>query len=114
MHGDDVEAVVKIAPKFAVADGLCEIAIGGCDDPNVDFDSSAAAKGFEFLFLKNAKQFHLGVQRQFANLVEENGAAIGQFETAVAICQRAGEGTFNVAEEFAFDEAGANRAAIHF
>ena len=40
-------------------------------------------------------------RRNLADLVEEQRAAVGKFETADAVAQRAGEGASRVAEEFA-------------
>ena len=42
----------------------------------------------------------LRLQGQVADLVEEEGAAVGQFEAADLAADRAGEGALLVAEEF--------------
>ncbi len=52
------------------------------------------------------------IQRNFADLVEKQRAAIGEFESPDAIAHRAGEGAADVAEEFAFEQFARDRRAI--
>ena len=74
----------------------------------------AAADGLELLFLQDAEQLDLHVERQFADLVEEQRAAIGQLEAADAALERAGECALDVSEQLAFDQPGGDRAAVDF
>src|SRR5262249_12294277 len=53
-----------------------------------------------------------GVRRDFAHLVEEDGAALGQLETADAAGDGAGEGALLVAEQLALDQAGRQGGAV--
>ena len=53
------------------------------------------------------------VQREVADLVQEDGRAIRELEASDLPGQSAGEGAFLMAEEFAFDEAGRDRGAIY-
>ena len=57
--------------------------------------------------LQHAQQLGLQLQGQLADLVEEDGAAVGLEEGAVAIADRAGEGAAHVAEQLALDQVGA-------
>ena len=50
------------------------------------------------------RQLHLHGQRHFADFVEEDGAAVGDFEQAALVLVGAGEGAFEVAEEFALQQ----------
>ena len=54
---------------------------------------------------KTRKQLRLELQRHFADLVQEHGAAIGQLKAAHALRNRAGKGSALVAEHFAFEQA---------
>ena len=51
-------------------------------------------------------------ERDFSDLVEEQGAAIGKFEPPDAVAQRAGEGASDVAEEFALEQFARNGGAV--
>ncbi len=63
---------------------------------------------------RTRKQLRLQFERDFADLVEEDGAVVGQFEAADALRDGAGEGAALVSEEFAFQQAGGNRRAVEF
>src|SRR5207249_187322 len=66
------------------------------------------------LFLQNAQQLHLRFQRQFADFVEEDGAAVGELEASNPPPEGAGESALDVAEELALDQARRDGAAVHF
>ncbi len=52
---------------------------------------------------EHAEQLDLRLQRQFADFVEEDGAAIGRRELADMAIERAGESAALVAEQVALD-----------
>ncbi len=62
--------------------------------------------------LEGAEQFHLGVERQLADLVQEQGRAVGILEAADMAVEGAGERALFVAEQHRFDEIFGDRAAI--
>src|SRR5271165_2627272 len=80
--GNHVQAIVQVLTKQVFGDGLVEIAVGGGDDPHVDGDFTGAAHRTHGALLQNAQQLHLHGQRHFADFVEEDGAAVGDFEQA--------------------------------
>jgi hypothetical protein len=51
--------------------------------------------------LQHAQQLHLARQRQFADLVEEDGAGVRALELALAIVDGAGERALDVTEHLA-------------
>ena len=51
------------------------------------------------------KQLRLGLGRNLADLIEEDGAPVGKLEAADALGNGAREGPLLVAEELAFNEA---------
>ncbi len=77
-----VEAVVQVAPELLVGDHLGEIAVGRRDEPDVDADGAVAAQPLELLFLQHAQEFRLQLERDVADLVEEQRAAVRQLEPA--------------------------------
>src|SRR5260370_39924895 len=68
----------------------------------------------EFLFLKHAKKFRLKFEGKVADFVEEEGAAVGEFEAANFLTDGAGEGAALVAEELGFEQTARNGGAINF
>ena len=72
-----------------------------------------AAHRLELSLLEDPQQLDLGLQRQLADLVEEDRAASGQLEPAHASIDRPGEGTLDVTEELALHETRRDGAAVH-
>jgi hypothetical protein len=56
---------------------LLEVAIGGCYDPDIDFNGPIAADRFKFLLLQNAEKLDLRFERRFSHFVEKQSAALG-------------------------------------
>jgi hypothetical protein len=56
------------------------------------------------LLLERAQQLHLHLDRDLADLVEEERALVGELEAPGLAADRAGEGALLVAEELALDE----------
>ena len=52
------------------------------------------------------------VERQLADLVEKDRSAVGKLEAADSFLDRARERPFDMAEQFALDQSGGNRAAV--
>ena len=86
--------------------------MGGGDDAHVDLDLAAAADALHRALLEHAQQLHLHVGRHVADLVEEQGAAIGLLELALVLGVGAGERALFVAEQLGFEQFARDRAAI--
>ena len=108
----DGEAVVEVFAEGAAGDLFAEVAVGGGDDADVDRDDLVATDPFDLAALEGAEEFGLEVGAEFAELVEEEGAAAGLFEGASPARHRAREGAFDVAEEFGLDEVAGDGRAV--
>src|SRR5262249_6790199 len=71
-----------------------------------------AAKTIDVPFLEHAKQLGLQLERQLADLVEEDRAAVCQLEASSLRDVRAGEGASFAAEQLALDQRRRQRAAV--
>ena len=91
---------------------MFEIAVGGGDDADIHLDGAVAADAFEFALLQHAQQLGLDAGRNFADFIQQNGAAVGQFKAAFAFVQRAGEGAAFMAEKFAFNQVFRDGGAV--
>src|SRR5574337_2233823 len=80
----DGEAVVEVAAKAAFLDSLLEIHIGGGYQADIDLADVLASQALDLSFLQNPQQLGLGGERQFAHLVQEQGAPVGTLELAHA------------------------------
>lgn len=108
---DHGESVVEVLAEGTFLHHLFEGAVGSSDDPNVDLGGVVAAKGFDFAGFEDTKEFGLEVEREFTEFVEKKGTALGGDKGTRSALDGSGEGTFDVTEEFGFDEfAGDGRA----
>ena len=87
--------------------------MGGGDDPHIHFDGLARTDAGNFPLLQHAQQLDLQRQAQFADLIEQQGPALGGFKPAGVALHRAGKGAFFMAEEFSFRQAFGQRAAVN-
>ena len=76
----------------------------GGDDSRVDFGCLRAAQPLDLLVLQHAQQLDLDVERQVANLVQEDRRSVGELEAPDLARQGARVGAFLPAEQLAFDQ----------
>ena len=88
--GDDVEPVEEVlrGTGRALTVGL-EVAVGRGDQPRTSTRTGLrAADALELALLQHAQQLRLQLERQLADLVEEQRAAVGQLELALLRADR--------------------------
>src|SRR5262249_59316694 len=99
--------------EAAGGDHRLEIAVGGADDAHVDAHRLRAADPLELVGLQHAEERHLRRRRDVADLVEEQGPAVGELEAALPAGERAGERAALVAEELGEEQRLDERAAVY-
>ena len=109
---EDVEAVVEVLAELAVLDQLDHVAVGRRDQAEVDLDRLLGADRIDLALLQGAQQLDLRLERQLADLVEEQRAAVGLLELADALVDGAGERALLVAEQDALDQVLGDGAAV--
>src|SRR3954471_8663055 len=77
---DDIEPVVEILAEPARADLVGQIAIGGGDQPDIHLDVVVRSHRPDAPLLDGAKQLYLKVERELADLVEEERSVLGGLE----------------------------------
>ena len=80
----DREPEVEVRAEGAAVDLLAQVAVGGGDDAHVDLRGCVGADAAHLARLEHAQQLRLQRQRQLADLVEEQRAAVGLLERAGA------------------------------
>ena len=108
----DVEPVVEVLTEGARLHRGGEIPMSRRDDPDADADRLRAAHPNELPFLQHPQQLDLKLERQIADLIEEERPALGQLEPPNFPNVRAGEHPAFVTEQLALDQATGDRAAI--
>src|SRR5579863_2923283 len=83
VDSDHVEPVKEIFAEVAVAHRLAEIDVGSGQDAHVHLDLLDTAQMHEAFVLQNPQDFGLRVQAHGGDLIEEERAAVGNFEEAL-------------------------------
>ena len=96
---DDVQPVEQVLAEPALLHHLPQVDVGGGDDADVDLDRLHAAEAHELALLDHAQQLGLRLERDVADLVEEDAALVGEVEQALLRVDGAGERALHVAEE---------------
>src|SRR5687767_8708015 len=109
---DDVEAIVEVLAEAALGHRALEVLVGGGDHADVDLDVAAGAQAGELAILQDVQELGLQGQGHLADLVEEDGAAVGELELAELALLGAGEGAALVAEELGLEELEGQGGAV--
>ena len=113
LDGDHVETPVQVRAKFSGGDLALQVAVGGGQDANVDSRGRLFADRVELAVLDEAQELGLDAQLHLADLVEEDGAAVGLREAARPRARRAGERPLGVAEQLGLDQVRGDGRAVH-
>src|SRR5690606_3238046 len=103
-HREDIQAVEQVAAKAPLLDRLGQILVGRGNHPHIDLQRLGAAQPLQLTALQYAQQLALGGHAQGADLVEEDGAAIGNLETPGAGLGSARIGAALYPEQFGLDQ----------
>src|SRR5262249_9313336 len=101
---EDVQAIEEIAPERSLLDHGPQLPAGGGDDPDIGVPRPRAAEPFELALLQHPQQLRLNLERQIADLVEEQRAAVGELEASDLAGVGAGERALVVAEQLALEQ----------
>ncbi len=85
----------------------------GTEDPHIGRRLTLLADRTHRLLLDHTQQLHLHVQRQIADLVEEQCSALSRLHHAFLVRHSAGETAALVTEELALHQFSRNGAAVH-
>ena len=104
---DHVEPVVQVLAEAPRLDLVGEVAVGRGDDARTSTRrASSCRRPADLALLQHAQQLGLQLERQLADLVEEQRAAVGLLEQAArARAVGAGERAAHVAEQLALDSS---------
>ena len=83
---------------------LPQVDVGRGDDAHVDLDRLDPAEPHELALLDDAQQLGLRLERDVADLVEEDRALVGELEQALLRVDRAGERALDVAEQVRLEQ----------
>ena len=111
--GDGVDPIVEVLPKLSRLHRLGQIAVGGGHEPDVDPPRARGPDPEERPGLDRAQELHLAIRLHLADLVEEQGAAVGELDQPRLGPDRAGERALLVTEQLGLEDLARERAAVN-
>src|SRR6185503_10984224 len=96
----------QIVAEHAGFDLFGEVLVGSGQDADIDGDGLAGANAFEGALAQDAQELDLRAGVDLADLIQEERAAVGEFESTEAPFVGAGEGASFVSEELALQGGG--------
>jgi len=90
-----------------------QVAVGRGQHAHLHRNRLAAADTFKCALLQHAQEGHRRLGREVAELVQDDGPAMGRFKTPQPPLQRPGEGAFLMPESFGGDQRRRNGRAVH-
>ena len=109
---EDRQPEVQVLAILTRRDRGLEVAVRRRHDADVHLQRHGAADAFEALLLQRAQDLRLQRQRQVADFVEEQRAAVRELELARLPRRRAGERALLVTEELGLEQRLGNRGAV--
>ena len=105
VDGNGVETEKQILAEFSGGDLGGHVGVRGRDEADIDAVGPGRADAFVFAGLERAQNLRLLAERNVADLVHEQRAAVRELEAAGPVAFGIGEGAAHVAEEFALEHA---------
>jgi hypothetical protein len=104
LQSDHVDPVIEVLPESLLFHQFGEVPMGGGEDTYIRGFAAGGAERLEGLFLEDPQQTHLQGRAHLADLVQKQGAAVGQGETPRFVPGRSGEGPGLVPEQLRFQQ----------
>src|SRR6266567_1622487 len=110
---DGIQAKQEVLTEPARSRLRVHVGVGRRKYSHVDAPCGGRANAFEIARFQHTQKFRLQIQRNVCNFVEEQGAAIGEFESPDAIDASIRKGAFYMAKELTFENAFGKSARIY-
>ena len=112
VDADHVEPVEEVFAEGAFLDELPKVGVGRRNDAGVELDRLRFADALDLALLQRAQQLGLQRQRHQADFVDEERAAVREFEPADAVGDGAGERAARVAEQLGLGQTFGNGGRV--
>ena len=101
-----VEPIEQVFAKASLRDQRFQVLVRGGDQADVDLDRLVPPHRFELPLLQHPQQLDLRLERDVANLVEEQRPAVGHLEPPHLVAVSSSERPLDVAKQFTFQQPG--------
>ena len=110
---DGVQPVEQVFAEVTSGHRLAEVGVGGGDDAHIHVPHLRGADPLNLPALEHAQEPGLLSQRNVGDLIEKQGAPVGEFETPDPFGPGVGEGTLDVPEDLALEDPFAKPSRVH-
>jgi hypothetical protein len=113
-HADreDAQPVVEVRPERSSSHGSRQVTVGRREHAYVDLQGFVRPDPLELSLVEKAQQLRLQLERQVADLVQEDRAAVSRLEPAGPAVERTRERAPLVTEQLGLDELRRQRRAV--
>jgi hypothetical protein len=111
---EHIQPVKEIGPKATLLDGLLEVPVRGGHTAEVDLNWLVTTHPNDLTFLQHAEKVRLSLQADIADLIQEDRSSLGDLELPFLAVLGAGEGSFFVTEQLAFQQSFRQCAAVNY
>ena len=94
-----IKTVVQVFTELVFSYHLFEVLVGSSDHTHIGIDDLIRAHTVKLALLQHTQQLNLHLERHIANLIEEEGTALGHFKTAFTGSKSTGKSTLFVTKE---------------
>src|SRR6185436_8644619 len=112
LNAHDRQAIEEVLTKIAALYGSRQMPIRRRDDPDIDRRRAIRPYRPYLSLLDRAQKLRLGIEWQFADLIQKERPAVGFGEETLTIRCRAGEGTTHMPEQLALEEIRRDRPTV--
>src|SRR5207245_6922440 len=105
-------AIIEILAEALLLHHLGQVLVRGRHDADIDLERARSAEALELALLEHAQDLGLRDQREVGHLVEEERAAVREFEASFLASRGAREGALLVSEQLGLEERLGQRRAV--
>lgn len=102
----------EVLAELLFTDVVCEVAIRAADEEKIALFIGGSAEWAKRFLFDSLEEHSLGLEREFADFIEEENAAIGLFEESGMVCPGSRERALLVSEEGGFGQIAAECGAV--
>src|ERR1700677_773054 len=106
LDGENIQAIVQVAAKLLVQYHSFQVAMGGGHNAHIYLLRPRASQALKFPLLQDTEELWLQLERDIANLIQEQRALMFHLKPTDLLSDRAGERSPFMAEEFTFAQPG--------
>ena len=111
---EHVESIEEILAEASLGHLLLQVTVRRGDHADVNLACPLLANPFVLTLLEDAEELRLHVERDLADLVQEEGPLVSELEPTGPVSHRPGESSLHVTEKLAFKEFPRDGRAVHF